>query len=77
MITRFSDGSFSEVMLAGSYETVLSECSTGSPDRADGGFGTGPEAIAFLFVAHVDPLVGVFAAVIVYLITSLFGGRPG
>jgi len=36
-----------------------------------------PEAIAFSFVAKVDPLVGVFAAVIVCLITSLFGGRPG
>ncbi len=36
-----------------------------------------PEAIAFAFVARVDPLVGVFAAVIVCLVTSLFGGRPG
>jgi sulfate permease, SulP family len=36
-----------------------------------------PEAIAFSFVAHVDPLVGVYAAVIVCLITALFGGRPG
>ncbi|HEY1189322.1 MAG TPA: SulP family inorganic anion transporter, partial [Gemmata sp.] len=36
-----------------------------------------PEAIAFAFVAKVDPLVGLFAAVIVGLITSLFGGRPG
>ena len=36
-----------------------------------------PEAIAFAFVAKVDPLVGVFAAVIVCLVTSLFGGRPG
>ncbi|HEY4262364.1 MAG TPA: SulP family inorganic anion transporter [Schlesneria sp.] len=36
-----------------------------------------PEAIAFAFVAKVDPLVGIYAAVIVCLITSLFGGRPG
>lgn len=36
-----------------------------------------PEAIAFAFVAKVDPLVGLFAAVIVCLVTSLFGGRPG
>ena len=36
-----------------------------------------PEAIAFSFVAKVDPLVGLFAAIIVGLITSLFGGRPG
>jgi len=36
-----------------------------------------PEAVAFAFVAGVDPLVGLYAAFIVCLITSLFGGRPG
>jgi SulP family sulfate permease len=36
-----------------------------------------PEAIAFAFVAKVAPLVGIFAAIIVCLVTSLFGGRPG
>lgn len=36
-----------------------------------------PEAVAFSFVAGVDPLVGLYAAFIVGLITSLFGGRPG
>lgn len=36
-----------------------------------------PEAIAFALVAHVSPLVGLYAAFIVSLITSLFGGRPG
>ena len=36
-----------------------------------------PEAIAFAFVAHVDPLVGLYAAFIVGLITSVFGGRSG
>ncbi|MDG2149828.1 MAG: SulP family inorganic anion transporter [Planctomycetota bacterium] len=36
-----------------------------------------PEAVAFAFVAGVDPLVGLHAAFIVGLITSLFGGRPG
>ena len=36
-----------------------------------------PEAIAFAFVAKVDPLVGLFAAVIVCFLTSLLGGRPG
>jgi len=36
-----------------------------------------PEAVAFAFVAGVDPLVGLYAAFIVGLITSLFGGRPG
>lgn len=36
-----------------------------------------PEAVAFAFVAGVHPLVGLFAAIIVGLITSIFGGRPG
>ncbi|MCU7923469.1 MAG: SulP family inorganic anion transporter [Candidatus Thiodiazotropha sp. (ex Dulcina madagascariensis)] len=36
-----------------------------------------PEAIAFAFVAGVEPLVGLYAAFMVGLITSLIGGRPG
>jgi len=36
-----------------------------------------PEAIAFAFVAQVDPLVALYAAFIVGLITAVFGGRPG
>ena len=36
-----------------------------------------PEAIAFAFVAGVPPLVGLYAAFFVGLITSVFGGRPG
>lgn len=36
-----------------------------------------PEAVAFAFVAGVDPLVGLYAAFLVGLITALFGGRPG
>ncbi len=36
-----------------------------------------PEAVAFAFVAKVDPLVGLYAAFMVGLITALFGGRPG
>ena len=36
-----------------------------------------PEAVAFAFVAGVAPLVGLYAAFIVGLITALFGGRPG
>ena len=36
-----------------------------------------PEAIAFAFVAGVEPLVGLYAAFFVGLITALFGGRPG
>ncbi|TFG88832.1 MAG: SulP family inorganic anion transporter [Hyphomicrobiales bacterium] len=36
-----------------------------------------PEAVAFSFVAGVHPLVGLYAAFIVGLITALIGGRPG
>ena len=36
-----------------------------------------PEAIAFALVAHVDPLVGLYAAFFMCLITAIIGGRPG
>ena len=36
-----------------------------------------PEAVAFAIVAGVHPLVGLYAAFIVGLITALIGGRPG
>lgn len=36
-----------------------------------------PEAIAFSFVAGVDPMVGLHAAFLVGLLTAIFGGRPG
>ena len=36
-----------------------------------------PEAVAFSFVAGVDPLVGLYSAFIVGLVTALCGGRPG
>ena len=36
-----------------------------------------PEAVAFAFVAGVNPLVGLYAAFMVGIITSIFGGRPG
>ena len=36
-----------------------------------------PEAVAFSFVAGVAPLVGLYAAFIVGLITAVIGGRPG
>ena len=36
-----------------------------------------PEAIAFSFAAGVDPLVGLWAAVFMGMITASFGGRPG
>ena len=36
-----------------------------------------PEAIAFAFVAGVSPLVGLYSAFFIGLITATFGGRPG
>ncbi|MBO3117021.1 SulP family inorganic anion transporter [Winogradskyella sp. DF17] len=36
-----------------------------------------PEAVAFAFVAGVDPLVGLYGAFIMGFVTALFGGRPG
>ena len=36
-----------------------------------------PEAVAFAFVAGVHPLVGLYAAFLVGLITAVIGGRPG
>ena len=36
-----------------------------------------PEAIAFSFIAGVSPLVGLYAAFILGLVTSLLGGKPG
>ncbi|MFT5059779.1 MAG: SulP family sulfate permease [Sulfitobacter sp.] len=36
-----------------------------------------PEAVAFSFVAGVNPLVGLYAAFIVGIITAVVGGRPG
>lgn len=36
-----------------------------------------PEAVAFAFVAGVEPLVGLYAAALVGLITAAMGGRPG
>ena len=35
-----------------------------------------PEAVAFAFVAGLDPLIGLYGAFIMGLITSVFGGRP-
>lgn len=36
-----------------------------------------PEAVAFAFVAGVDPLLGLYASFFLGLITAIFGGRPG
>lgn len=35
-----------------------------------------PEAVAFAFVAGIDPLVGLYGAFMMGLVTALFGGRP-
>ena len=36
-----------------------------------------PEAVAFAFVAGVPPVVGLYGAFMMGLVTSVFGGRPG
>lgn len=36
-----------------------------------------PEAVAFSLIAHVSPLVGLYSAFIIGLITAILGGRPG
>lgn len=36
-----------------------------------------PEAVAFALIAGLSPLTGLYAAFVVGLVTSVFGGRPG
>lgn len=36
-----------------------------------------PEAVAFAFVAGVSPIVGLYGAFMMGIVTSIFGGRPG
>lgn len=36
-----------------------------------------PEAVAFSLIAQVSPLIGLYTAFIIGLITSILGGRPG
>ena len=36
-----------------------------------------PEAIAFAFIAGVDPMIGLYSAFMIGLLTSILGGRPG
>jgi len=36
-----------------------------------------PEAVAFAMIAKLSPLTGLYAAFMMGLITSIFGGRPG
>ncbi len=36
-----------------------------------------PEAVAFAIIAGLDPLIGLYAAFVMGLVTAVFGGRPG
>jgi len=36
-----------------------------------------PEAVAFSFVAGISPIIGLYGAFMMCIITSVFGGRPG
>lgn len=36
-----------------------------------------PEAVAFAFVANIDPIIGLYGAFMMGLVTAVLGGRPG
>ena len=36
-----------------------------------------PEAVAFAFVAGLSPMVGLYGAFMMGIVTAIFGGRPG
>src|SRR6056300_1091014 len=36
-----------------------------------------PEAVAFAMIAGLSPLTGLYAAIVMGLVTSILGGRPG
>lgn len=36
-----------------------------------------PEAVAFTFVAGVSPIIGLYSAFFIGVLTAMFGGRPG
>ena len=36
-----------------------------------------PEAVAFAFVAGISPIIGLYGAFMMGIVTSIFGGRPG
>ena len=36
-----------------------------------------PEAVAFAIIAGVTPIIGLYAAFIICLVTAVMGGRPG
>ena len=36
-----------------------------------------PEAVAFAFVADIDPIIGLYGAFMMGIITAILGGRPG
>ena len=62
------------------FEFQLSKVATFKNDLLSGltvALALVPEAVAFAFVAGVAPLVGLYAAFMVGLITAVIGGRPG
>jgi sulfate permease, SulP family len=63
--------------LAASSVLSLSEAKTNLLSGLTVALALVPEAIAFALIAHVNPLVGLYAAFIMCLITASLGGRPG
>ncbi|WP_027857306.1 SulP family inorganic anion transporter [Marinobacterium jannaschii] len=62
------------------FQTILTKSNSLKADVLSGltvALALVPEAVAFAFVAGVEPLVGLYAAFMVGLITATIGGRPG
>ncbi len=64
----------------GQLRSLLPEPATLVPNTLSGltvALALVPEAIAFALVANVNPMIGLYSAFIIGLLTSIFGGRPG
>ncbi len=62
------------------FKLITSQASNAKADFLSGftvALALVPEAVAFAFVAGVEPMVGLYAAFMMGLLTSIFGGRPG
>lgn len=76
----FAPPSIVELKVTPLFEPNVARVSSIKKDVLSGltvSFALVPEGLAFGFVAGVEPLVSMYAAFFVCLITSLIGGRPG
>jgi len=65
------------MLIAQGSPSTLSEIKTNLLSGLTVALAMVPEAIAFALIAHVSPLTGLYAAIMVSFITAAFGGRPG